>query len=384
MRIGYLTFGCDRGKSGIGRYAIELLRELSKPRPDIHVDVVGFPDERDVFLPPGVSLPFIDVDTCYRSPLINVFWHQLHLVGLARRRRWDCIFLPAGNRRLPLAAPCATVGVVHDFSALHVAAKYDAARMFYIRYGLPFLMGRLTRIITISSSSRNDIVTYAKYPDDRITTIFHGVDHGTFRPRDKAEALSRLQKKHRVTDPYILYISRLEHPGKNHVRLIRAFELFKKRTGLPHQLVLAGSDWDRAAEIHAAAEASSVRDQILFTGFVQGSEMPDFLSGSSAFVFPSLFEGFGMPLLEAMASGIPLACANTSSLPEVAGDAALLFPPDDEAAMADALAELTGNPSRAQDLRERGLRRAAGFTWESTADQTLEVIRKAVEEGVRR
>ena len=177
--------------------------------------------------------------------------------------------------------------------------------------------------------------------------------------------------------PYILYISRIEHPGKNHVRLIEAFERFKDATALPHNLVLAGADRERAEEVHARAKASSQADRIVFTGFLRDEQLPHLYAGADLFVLPSLYEGFGLPLLEAMASGTPVACSNLSSLPEVAGEAADLFDPYQVDDMARAMKNILANPRQAAKLRERGQARAAQFSWRLTAEKTLEALETA-------
>jgi glycosyltransferase involved in cell wall biosynthesis len=379
IKLGYLTFGCDSGKSGIGRYAIELLREMAKFKSELEIEVVGFADEKATFTD-QIELKWLSINDFHRSPLKNILWHQLNLAAMARKRGWHAIFLPAGNRRLPFYSPVPTIGVVHDFSALHVANKYDQNRMFYIMKVLPMLMRRLTQVITISESSLSDIVDFAKVPAEKVSIIHHGVDHKRFFPVEPASAFAEVGHKFDLKMPFILYISRIEHPGKNHVNLIKAFEALKKQLNIPHQLVLAGSDWDRAEEVHDCARNSSCSSEIVFTGFVSGGDMANLLKSCDLFVFPSLFEGFGMPILEAMACRVPVACSNVSSMPEVAGNAAELFDPKDYLSIKEAMVRIIGNQQRCEQLKEDGHKRVLNFTWENTAKKTLAVIEKAVGE----
>lgn len=382
MTIGVSCFATDRGRSGIGRYVVSLLREFAAMAgPDERFEIALAADEEDLFLPHDARFLALPVAPVLASPLPNVAWHLAALPALARRRRWDAAFLPAANRRLPFAMPCPTVGVVHDLASLHVAGKYDPARTFYVTRVLPGLMRRLTRVVVPSTSTRDDVVRAALVPPERIAVIFHGVDHDRFGQKDVAA--SRVRARLRIEGPYLLYVSRIEHPGKNHVGLIRAFERLKAPGDVPHRLVLAGPDWSGAEEVHRVAEASSVREAIVFAGFVAPEDLPDLYAAAEAVVFPSLYEGFGLPVLEAMACGAPVACSDRSSLPEVAGDAALLFDPADHEAMAEAMRRLVRDAGLRRDLATRGLARSREFTWRRTAERTLQEIRWAAGGGGR-
>jgi len=291
------------------------------------------------------------------------------------------VFMPAGNRRLAWNYPCPAVGTVHDFSSLHVAGKYDRARMFYIKTVLPALTRRLDRVLTVSESSKKDIVDYARFPADRVTVTHLAADPGAFSPGDGEASKKRMAENHGLDAPYFVYISRIEHPGKNHATLIRAFDRFRRETPDRAILALAGSDWNRAEEVHAEAVRSEFRDDIRFLGFVPDEDTADLYRGSRAMIFPSLYEGFGLPLLEAMGCGTPVACSNCSSLPEVAGDAALLFDPTNDDDLAGALERLWKDDGIRERCCEEGLKRAATFSWQRTAELTLETLERAHGEG---
>jgi glycosyltransferase involved in cell wall biosynthesis len=276
---------------------------------------------------------------------------------------------------------CPVIGTVHDLSQIHVPGKYDGARQFYARHVLPRLIRRLTHVVTVSRSSKHDIVEYAGVPEDRVTVIPNGVDLDRFRPREKDEARADLDGIIGRDAPFLLYVSRLEHPGKNHVRLIRAFDLFKRQTGLPHRLVLAGPDWSGAEVIHAAAAKADYSGDILCTGFVHGRDLPSLYAAADALVFPSLYEGFGIPLLEAMATGTAVAAARCSSLPEVGGDAALYFDPQEPEEIAAAMSRIVSDDILRRQMVASGLSRASEFSWERTASLTLEVIREVARDA---
>ncbi len=374
MKVAVLTFACDAGRSGIGQYVIHLLREFSQCRSGLELEVIGLPDELDLFLPDGHPFSVYRVSSRWKSPILNILWQNIILPLVCRTRGYDVVFLPAANRRLPVWLPCRSVGTVHDFSSMHIHGKYDPLRDVYIKRVLPFLVRQLTHVIAVSECTKVDIVKFARVEDERIAVIPHGVDFDVYAPRNKPASQSSVCDRYSIRAPYVLYISRIEHPGKNHVRLIRAFAEVKAKTNLPHQLVLAGSDWNRADEVHRVADASGLGDEILFTGYVDGVDLPDLYCGADLFVFPSLFEGFGMPILEAMACGVPVACSDISSLPEVAGDAAVYFDPSDESSIANVLKDMLTRPDVRNRYAEAGKQRAAGFSWSAAGESTLRAI----------
>lgn len=374
MKVGFVTSGCDGGRSGIGQYALQMAARFPAEQLDLVTDAAeaalwrgAAPDARAVCVPAAFGAPFA-----------SICWTQAGLPALSAMRGHDVLFLPAANRRVPFAAAAPTVGVVHDLAGFHVEGKYDPARMAYIRHVLPALVGRLTHVITVSEASKRDIVAFTRVPADRVTVIPLAADLAAFSPERRAGALPALARRLTLPRRYILYVSRIEHPAKNHVRLIAAFERLKD-AGLPHALVLAGPDRERAHEVHRRAAASRYADAIHFTGFLDGADLPDLYRGADCVVIPSLFEGFGLPVLEAMASGVPVACSDGGSLPEVAGRAAIVFDPYDEGDMASAIHRLLTDPDARERCRAAGLHRVQQYSWDRTASATWRVI-----EGVAR
>jgi glycosyltransferase involved in cell wall biosynthesis len=382
MKIGITTFGADGGVSGISQYAMQLLREFEEIAGDHEIEVVMYEDEQAVFLPdPNSPLRGVPMSTRLRNPLVSIAWHQLVLPWFCKQRGYDVLFLPAANRRLPIWAPCPTVGTVHDFSSLHVDGKYDAARMFYIKQVLPLLARRLTTAVTVSEASRKDVVDYAGVPAEDCVVTSLAADTDVYYPRDRVRARAHIAEQYGIEGPYLLYVSRIEHPGKNHARLIRAFDRLKDAVDIPHSLVICGSDRERAEEVHAVADQMRHKDAIHFTGFAASEDLPWFYAASDAVVFPSLYEGFGLPVLEAMACGIPVAASDLSSLPEVVGSAGLLFDPYDEESIAQAMRALVESEELRADLSRRGIERASKFDWRQTASQTLDAIVSAGRRG---
>lgn len=383
MKIGITTFGGDGGKSGISCYIMSLLKEFVQFQEEHDFEVLLYENERDIFLPEGNDFRVLTFPESLRPAVKSIFWHQTSLPSICKKQGYDVMFLPAANRRACLRLPCPMVGTVHDFSSLHVKGKYDPARLIYIRQVLPFLSRRLTEVLTVSESSKRDLVEFAKVPAERVTVTPLAADFSTYHPTAPDGERERLIQQYNLQPPYLLYTSRLEHPGKNHVNLIKAFEQLVQQKNVPHQLVLAGSDWSGSEEIHRVAQESSVRDRISFTGFVPTNDLPGLYRHCEVFVFPSLYEGFGLPILEAMACGAPVACSNVSSMPEVAGSAAIQFNPESPDLIATAIAPLLLDPEKQSLYSKKGLARSAEFTWSRTAQQTLDVLKRAALTGVK-
>jgi glycosyltransferase involved in cell wall biosynthesis len=375
LRIGVACFASDGGRSGIGQYLVNVVRRLPELAPAD--EFVLFAPRRDATLWAGLptGAKFEYVDDRFDAPLPSLLWHSAVLPHRLRSHGCDVVFLPAGNRRLGIRYGVPSVATVHDLSQLHVPGKYDPVRMFYATRVLPALIGRQDRVVTVSSSTRADVLDRTSITEDRVSVVPNGVDLSRYTACS-SPAASQVPARLGLDHPYLLYVARLEHPGKNHVALLEAYARLRS-AGVRHKLVLAGPRWNGAEAIDAAVSRLDLADHVVFTGFVAGDDLPGLYAGATVFVFPSLYEGFGIPLLEAMASGTPACVANTSSLPEVAGDAALLFDPRDPRDIADAMHRLISDDVLRARLRARGLQRCTEFTWERSAQGVLDACRSA-------
>lgn len=376
LTVGIACFASDCGRSGIGQYLVNVVRRLPEIAPADRFVLFAPERDRGLWEPLPASARLELVEDRYDSPLPSLWWHAATLPRRLRAHACDVVFLPAGNRRLGLRYGVPGVATVHDLSQLHVPQKYDLARMVYATRVLPRLIGRQDRVVTVSSSTRTDVLQRTSISPDRVSVVPNGVDLSRYTMCDAGRPRSAAGHPG-IDQPYLLYVARLEHPGKNHVTLLEAYARLRA-AGVSHKLVLAGPRWSGAEAIDAAVARLGLADHVVFTGFVPGDALPALYAGATAFVFPSLYEGFGIPLLEAMACGIPACVANTSSLPEVAGDAALLFDPRDPGAIADALHRLLSDDLLRARLRARGLKRCTEFTWENSARGVMEACRAAV------
>ena len=375
MKIGLTATMIQGGRSGVAQYVFSLVRELIRAgEVDLHVFVLE--DELPLFDFAKNGCHLIPVSMSAAPPVKNILWHQFTLPKLAKEWKLDVLHVPS-YRRLVRKAPCPTVGTIHDLAPFHVKGKYDLARMFYGRVIVKSLARAQKEIISVSHCTARDIERFFGIPQSRLHVIHNGIDHDRFFPGDREAARSWTAEKHGITAPYFLYVSRLEHPGKNHVRLIEAFHAFKTSTGSHGQLVLGGGDWHGCEAIKAAAAASEFANDIRFLGFVPDADLPNLYRAAQAMVYPSLFEGFGLPPVEAMACGTPVISSTRGALEEVVANAALTVNPEDVQDIAHALTTIAHNDSLQRELRAKGIANAARFHWSRVAAEVTKVYRLA-------
>lgn len=365
----------QRGRSGVASYVFGLLEGLRSSAPELRVSILGLAGDKPLFERWLDRFGWVEVPEFWRPAVRNVLWHQTRLRSVLRASGADVLHVPT-YRRLVWRSPIPQVATIHDCAAFEIRGKYDAARTAYARHVSTRLGRAADRVVTVSHHAAKDIARHFRIPASEITVVHNGINHGRFnRAPLPADAATRASLG--AHGPYFLYIARLEHPGKNHVALIQAFEEFRSANpDARHRLVLAGADWHGAEQIHARVESSPFREAIVRTGFIQDDAVPALYRGATALAFPSLFEGFGLPVAEAMACGCRVIASDRGSLPEVAGDAAVLLAPDDIAGWTRELAKAAAAPCPA-DLDERMRAQAARFDWNLAARATLAVYEQA-------
>lgn len=291
---------------------------------------------------------------------------------LARAVRRDRPALLHVQYTAPLTCCVPTVVSVHDVSFLQHPEFFLAARRVQLQITVRRTVLRAARVLTPSEFSRQAVASAYGLDPSRITVVPNAVS-SEFRPLPRETAAAWVRSRFHVPAPYIVSVGDLQ-PRKNHIGLIRAFEiLLRDCPHLPHRLLLVGKDTWFAPRVRRAAAASPAAARIHFTGFVDDPELLQIYAGCDLFVFPSFYEGFGLPILEAMACARAVACSNTSAMPEVADAAALLFDPHDCAAIACAMKDLLLDAELRARMERLGQQRAASFTWTGAARQTLAV-----------
>lgn len=382
MRLGFSACGIQGGKTGVAQYIFGLLRALlaRHDAPDLTLFVL----ENDA--------PFLEfargkahfhlISERSRTPLKNIFWHQTKLPGLAKSLGLDVLHVPT-YRRLVWSKRCPLTATIHDLAPFHIRGKYDPARMLYGRVIARLLARRQDAIIAVSESTARDVKRFFSIPEERVHMIHNGLDHARFNPAGTGDPWRSLDAAWQLDRPFIIYLSRLEHPGKNHVRLIDAFSRFKLATKSDWLLAFAGSDWHGADVIHKAAAESPVRTDIRFLGFVPDDALPSLYRSAAAAVYPSLFEGFGFPPAEAMACGCPVLSSRRGALAEVVGAAAGVLEPEQPAQMAAALERIAQDDAWREQLRRAGFLNAKRFDWNANAEQVLRCYRKLLQPPIQ-
>jgi glycosyltransferase involved in cell wall biosynthesis len=373
MKIGIDTFACDGGKSGVGMYLTQFLRRI--PPSGALFELFGWEFDRFAFSEDAPNLEFISRCSVY-GRTANALWHLYKYPGFAQAHSYDACFFPAAHKRPPYKSPCPTIGVVHDMAAYWGTRRTREHLGAVLRMILPNSLRRLDRIIAVSQWVKQELIERARVSESRIEVVPNGVDHTAFYPRPRNEESVLLIQPFSFRRPYVLCVSRIDYPVKNHIRLIEAFGIFKERTHYPHRLVLAGGDSNNAAKVKEAADASPWRGDIFFTGHFPIKSLPELYAGADFVALPSMYEGFGMGVLEAMASGVPVVCARAASLPEAAEHAALYFDPRQPEDMADRMVTVTTNRDIYRECRRLGLERAKAFSWDHCVEQTLRIIQE--------
>ncbi len=374
IRIAIDGSAIPRQMAGAGVYTFELVRALAALPGDHDLTVFARPGLFDDMAQQERRLRVVHVDP--RSRAARLVWEQTALLMLLRRLQIEVLHSP--HHHLPVAATLIRAGskrrlrrvvTFHDVTFMLRPDRYPLARRLYMEAVTRASARLADAIITPSQAVRQDVMRKLGLPGERVVAIPEAAGP-QFVPADE-DAQGRARWKYRLPSRYILSVGSLE-PGKNRGRLIRAYARLSTG-GVDCPVVIAGQPAWRYEGDLALARRLGLGDQVRFLGYVPNVDLPALYSGATLFAFPSLYEGFGLPVLEAMACGTPVVTSNGSALAEVAGDAAVLVDPRDVDAIAKAMDQLLCDETLRADLRARGLERAKQFSWERTARETLSV-----------
>ena len=358
---------------GIGTYIRNLLRHVA--RRDQETEYVLLCRDADRARLSALGPNFRAVDE--PSPNYSIR-EQVHIPWVVRRERPDVYHAP--HYVLPMGLGCPSVVTIHDCIHLRfpqylpgrIAHAYARASMWRAANGSD-------RVITVSEASKRDILHYFDVPPGKIEVIYNAIDERFGRDPDQ-DAVERVRQRYQLDHAFVLYVGNIK-PHKNLVRLIEAFARVRQRSPGPLTLLIIGDEISKLPVLRRAVHNHKLHKHVRFLGFLPDDMLAALYRLASVFVFPSLYEGFGLPPLEAMASGTPVITSNVSSLAEVAGDAAMLVDPYDVGAIADGIRRVLTEPALAARLRERGLRRAREFSWDEAAARTQAIYRALGDRG---
>lgn len=367
-----LAFSSNYRQAGLSRYIYELLTNLPKVAP--HSRYTAFVSNERVpadfrRAARGVRLSRSRFPTM-RAP-IRIGWEQAVLPLAAARARLDLLHCPVNVR--PLASPCPTIITIHDLIFLRYPQNFHPAKQRYLSTMTGWSARHAAHVITVSEATRRDVIDLLGVDPDRVTTVHNGVG-GQFKPVEESRRTAFIRDKG-LTGRAVLYVGTLE-PRKNITTLLHAFHAISDDPALEDvTLIIGGSKgWYYDEIFHTAKQLGLLSGgRVRFLGRVPDEELPLWYNIASVFAYPSVYEGFGLPPLEAMACGAPVITSNRSSLPEVVGDAGVLLDPEDVWAWAGALRQLLSDEQAAEKLRELGPRQAGKFGWERAARETAAI-----------
>lgn len=372
MRIAVNTRFLLPGRlEGLGWYTHELVRRMVLQHPD---DTFYFLFDRPYdssFLYAGNVKPLV-VFPPARHPVLWYLWFEWALPRVLKRVKAEVFFSP--DSYLSLSTDVPTVMTVHDLIPLQFPEQVPWWSRDYFRYFIPRYLRRADRLIAISGYVRQTVQAIPGTSPEKITVVYNGSREG-FLPLPETERQA-VREKYTSGAVYFLYTGAI-HPRKNIPRLIRAFDRFKAHTGHPAKLLLAGRFAWETGLVKAAWEETRYRADVQFLGYVPETELHRLTAGALALVNVSLIEGFGLPLLEAMHAETAILCSNTTALPEVAGEAALLVDPSSEEAIAGGLARLALEEALRTRLIEASRHQRERFDWDQAARQLYEILRAA-------
>ncbi|MCU0485452.1 MAG: glycosyltransferase family 4 protein [Anaerolineales bacterium] len=367
MRIGIDATPLPPRPVGAGNYIIQLTRAFA--RTQAPAEFVIFTQRHGLPLLRVQERPGFQVVVLPdRSPAARLLWEQMAFPALAARHKLD--LLHSLHYTMPLAYRGRTVVTFHDMTFFLFPGLHTLPKRYFFRLFIHLSQRRATALIADSESTRQDAIRLAGVPPGKIHTALLGITPD-FHPESNLAALEAVRQKYHLPERFLLFVGLLE-PRKNLPALLQAF------AGLPPQqtpvkLVVVGRQGWMYEQTLQLVHSLGLAERVHFTGYVDQADVPRVYNLAEIAVYPSRYEGFGFPVLEAMASGTPVITSNVSSMPEIAGEAGVLLPPDDIPALTQAIQRLLSDPAERQGRIKIGLERAAQFTWERTAEKTLQV-----------
>ncbi|HTV01876.1 MAG TPA: glycosyltransferase family 1 protein [Luteitalea sp.] len=352
---------------GIGTYVRNIVTQIPQLDRENEYVLISRPDDLEFTTTLGPNVRGV-VSTAGNYSIAE----QFGLPSILRRERVDLFHAP--HYVLPPVLPCRSVVTIHD--CIHLMFPQYLPNRLASAYARAFMWSathRSDHVLTVSEASKRDILRFFRIPAEKITVASNAIDD-RFNRLPAAEEIARVQERFQLHDPFILYVGNIR-PHKNLERLIEAFALVRSGQLANTKLLIIGDEISKYPTLRRAVHRGKLHKHVRFLGFVGGDTLAALYRLATVFAFPSLYEGFGLPPLEAMASGTPVVTSNVSSLPEVVGDAAILVDPREATAIAHGLRRALLDPVLRAEMRERGLARAGHFSWTRTTETVLRIYR---------
>jgi len=308
-----------------------------------------------------------------KQPILNIIWHGFILPLLLIRYRIDILHLPWHSVAFFIKTR-PTVLTIPDLTEYELSGHYSKSRVIYRKMMLLVSPRLADRIITVSKYSKKKIINFLKIPPQKISVVYHAAN-----PRyvilDKQNARKHIKNIYKVDFPFILYVGQIQHPNKNLVRLINAFNILKADCAIAHRLVLVGKKHHTGDIVYETVDKLGLKQDVIFTGYIPDEDLPYFYNAASLFVYPSLYEGFGLPVLEAMACGCLVVSSDIEIFREITGDAVILVSPKNVNGIAEAMADALIYPVKRDKMIQDGLFQAGRYSWRKSSEQILSLYK---------
>lgn len=375
MKIGIDTFGCSHGRSGLGSFLLSLIENLPE-KEGVEYELFGAEMDRFTYV--------LDSERKFTS--VNVpdslaaerIWHRFRANKFAKKNKYDAVFYTAATSMLPLHFKVPSVAFVNEI----ITNKFKSGDLINVSQTKKSL-SCIDTIIASSEYVKQDLIDFGVKSD--IQVVQSGVNHSLFYPKEgvdeKADVLEI--KPFAIKRPYLIYASKLQDSSKKHVELIKAFTIFKEKTHLPHRLVIAGSEGPYGEEVHKAAFASSAASDIFITGYFPHESFAELYRYADACIFPSVNEGAGLSVMEAMASGVPVACSSSGALPEIAKDGALYFDSDNISQVAECIEQILTDSYLRETLVNKSIEITKDYSCEDSVKKMMEIVEDTAKKRVK-
>lgn len=375
MRIGISGYVGNK-LTGIGRVLLNILHEIGSHHPT--VEIILFEnsdfDEFSLALKKYPNIKIVKTKVSKNSALKNIIWHQYSFQRALIKYKCDVSLIP--NFSLLLWKTKPTAVIIHDMIEFNLPDKFSKLRTQYRYFAVPKMAKVADLVFTVSLSSEKDIIKFCGIPQEKITTIPNAADQKYFKEYDKEVVLPVLNKYNLTYKEYILFVGTIDYPGKNIKNLIDAFFQLKSEYGISEKLVIIGKNGHNAQVIYDCVANSMYKDDVIFTGYVDDTDLPLIYSGAKLMSYLSFYEGFGLPVLEAMSCKTSVLCSNTSCFPEIVEELDVTVNPSDIESIKEKVYSLISNKSKNDEIAEQCYKKSKKYSWKVSADKYVENLTK--------